>query len=198
MKQIVFLLTIVVPFVQVFAQTQEDIQKAMDNYSKPSSAHKRLAAEVGYWTADVKQWFDTSSKPIITPAQYNVQMILGGLYQEMNYTSTIMGKPFIGKSILGYNNARKEYEMTWIDNMSSGATRMTGFYDEGTNSYHFRGTQPDPVTGQPVEVRQDTEIKSANNYLVTMYMTMPDGKEMKVMEADFKRGKQKQIINKKK
>jgi hypothetical protein len=73
--------------------------------------------------------------------------------------------------------------------MGSGIIMMTGQYDAATKTMTYKGTQTDPVTGKDANVRQEQKFMDDDNYVMTMYGDGPDGKEMKFMEATFKRVK---------
>lgn len=168
------------------AQTPEEA-KAWQEYMTPGNAHKLLAKEAGTWEGEVSSWMDPSQPPMKNKAKYEIRMIMNGLFQEMSYTSSMMGMPFTGKSITGYNNAKKEYESIWCDAMGSGFVKMTGFYDESLKTFNYKGTQTDPVTGKDTEIRQEIKWNNDNSFTMTMYGAGPEGKEMKFMEGTFKR-----------
>lgn len=94
-----------------------------------------------------------------------------------------------GQSISGYDNAKKTYISTWIDNMGSGIIKMTGNYDASGKVLTLKGTQTDPMTGGDSDVREEIKWIDDNSYTMTMYGTGMDGKEMKFMEGTFKRKK---------
>jgi hypothetical protein len=166
------------------AQTASE-QKAWETYMTPSNGHKMLEKEVGHWEGNVQFWANDTAAPQSYKASYDVKMILNGLFQEMEYKSIFMGMPFLGKSITGYNNHKKEYEVLWVDGMGSGFIKMNGFWDEGTQTFNFKGTQTDPITGKDVDIRQETKIVSPTNFIVTMYGPGINSTEMKFMEGNF-------------
>jgi hypothetical protein len=47
-------------------------------------------------------------------------MILGGRYQQSMIKGNMMGMPFEGMGLLGYDNAQKLFYSTWVDNMGTG------------------------------------------------------------------------------
>jgi hypothetical protein len=193
-KYYLLIITLAVLTIQVKAQTPDQI-KAYENYSKPSAAHKRLASEVGIWKGIMLSWIDTSGIPVKAAALYEISMQLNGLYQDTKFTSTYMNKPYKGYSLTGFNNSKKEYESIWVDDISSGMLKMTGFYDEGLNTYNYKGIQTDPLTGLDTEIRQEMKFTSPNSFTLTMYTISPDGKDFKFMEGTFI--KQKTPIKKK-
>jgi hypothetical protein len=114
-------------------------------------------------------------------------MILGGRYQQSTHKGTFEGMPFEGMSIVGYDNAKKKFYSTWVDNMGTGIMYLEGTYDPATKTTTYTGKQVDPMTGQDMEIRETFTIVDDNTHMLTMYMTAPGGKEFKTMEIRFTR-----------
>ena len=102
----------------------------------------------------------------------------------------MMGMPFQGHSIMGYDNAKKMFVSTWVDNMGSGIIYLTGTYDEATKTLNLKGKQTNPMNGKDAGIRETMKIIDDNTYILEMYGDGPDGKEIKYMEGTFKRKKQ--------
>ncbi len=166
-----------------------DPMKAWQNFMTPGEHHKKLAKEAGTWEAEVSQWMDPSAPPTKSKATNVVTMTMNGLYQIGNFSSTMMGMPMQGMSTVGYDNAKKMYVMSWIDNLGSGIVRMSGTYDEATKTLNLKGTQTDPMTGGESAIREEIKYIDNDSYTMTMYGAGMDGKEMKFMEGTFKRKK---------
>jgi len=164
------------------------VQKAMEAYAKPGEMHKWLAKFTGTWDGRIVE-FSNPTKPDTTKAVEVVGMTLNGLYQTTSFTGRVQGMPFEGRSITGYDNAKKLFVNSWIDNMSSGIISMTGTYDEKTKTLNFSGTQTNPVTAKDMNIRQEMIVVDDDSYTLVMYGEGPDGKEAKFMEGFFKRRK---------
>lgn len=167
---------------------QAAMEKAWKDFATPGDMHKWMASHEGIWEAEVSSWA-SGPEPSKSKATETVKMVMNGLYQEGNLSGTMMGMPFTGKSILAYDNAKKQFALTWIDNMGSGLLMMTGQYDAATKTLNLKGTQTDPATGKDMNVRQEQKFIDDDSYVLTMYGDGPDGKEMKFMEGTFKRVK---------
>ena len=99
----------------------------------------------------------------------------------------MMGQPMEGMSTMGYDNGKKMFISTWIDNFGTGIIRMTGTFNEATKTLSLKGIQTDPMTGKDMDIREEMTIIDDNAYSLAMYGTGPDGKEMKYMEGTFKK-----------
>jgi hypothetical protein len=95
----------------------------------------------------------------------------------------------MGHSTMGYDNLRKVFVSTWIDNMGSGIIMMEGTYDAATKTLNMKGKQSDPTYNKQSDMRQEVIFTDDDSYTMNMYGTGPDGKEMKVMDVVLKRKK---------
>jgi hypothetical protein len=191
MKRIILLAAFVVAFsVNLQAQgtpSQEEMMKSWKAYMTPGEVHKMLSKSNGVWLEEVTMWMDPSAPPTKSKAKATNKMILGGRYQESKHIGTMDGMPFEGCSTLGYDNAKKVFQSTWIDNMGTGTMFMEGTWDEATKTIHFKGKCVEPMSGQDMMVREEFTIIDDNNQKLEMYMTMPGQPEMKSMEITLKR-----------
>ena len=154
----------------------------------PGPMHHWLASFTGTWEADVIGYMDPT-KPDTSKLTQTYSMILNGLYQEAKLTGSMMAMPFEGRSINGYDNAKKKFQTTWMDSFSSGFTYMTGDYDSSSKTLNLKGTQSNPSTGEDMGIREVMKFIDNDTYTLTMYGDAPGGKEIKFMEGTFKRKK---------
>ncbi|MEL1255556.1 DUF1579 domain-containing protein [Flavobacterium sp. DGU38] len=155
--------------------------KAWAAYATPGDAHKLMAEEVGTWNCDMTFWSQPNGKAEKAASTANIQMVLGGRYQETSYQGNIMGQPFEGKSTLAYNNASEEYTTTFIDNMGTGMVVAMGKYDEKTKSIELKGEMVNPVNGKKTPYREVYNIIDSNTRKIEMY-DVKNGSEYKSME----------------
>jgi hypothetical protein len=163
--------------------------KAWEEFMTPNAIHKMMASWDGNWEADVTHWMDPKAPPMKSKSTATNSMILGGRYQQTDFKGEMMGMPFEGRGILGYDNGRKIFTNTWIDNMGTGITTMEGSWDETTKSLSLKGKSTDPMTKQSVDMREVYTVVDDNTHKMEMYMPTPDGKEFKGMEIVFRRKK---------
>ena len=132
-----------------------DPMKAWQDFMTPGPMHKWMAGQVGTWEAEVSQWMDPTAPPTKSKATDVVTMAMNGLYQVGNFSTSMMGMPMMGQSTLGYDNAKKWFVLSWIDNLGSGIVYMTGTYDEKTKTLSLKGKQTDPMSGKDTDIRQE-------------------------------------------
>ncbi len=113
-------------------------------------------------------------------------MIMGGRYQKSVTTGTMMGMPFEGQGVIGYDNALKKFQSTWIDNFGTGTMIMEGIFFDKVKIIEFKGKVVDPVSGKELDARETMRLISKDEMQMEMFV-MQDGKESKTMEIVFTR-----------
>lgn len=166
---------------------QEAMMKAWQEVMTPGEEHKMLEGVVGEWEGDISMWMDPSQPPQNYKGTSTYKTILGGRYIEGIYTGSMMGMPFEGRDINGYDKAKKVYFTFWIDNMGTGTMYLEGTYDKNTNSLNYSGETVDPM-GNKMKVREVIKMIDKDHSTFEMYMDMGQG-EMKSMEIKYTRKK---------
>jgi hypothetical protein len=166
-----------------------DSATAMKNwqeYMTPSKVHQMMATWDGTWKTETTTWMEPGKPPMKSSGQAVNKMILNGLYQETIFTGDMMGMPFEGHGTMGYDNAKKVFVSTWVDNMGSGIMYMKGTWNAATKSITLKGKGYDPTSGKDCEMKEVFKVIDDNNQVMEMYGPNPmDGKPMKMMEIKF-------------
>jgi Protein of unknown function (DUF1579) len=165
------------------SQSQDDM-KSMMAYMTPGDLHKMMAKSVGDWTGAITMWSAPGAQPMSMTGESHNEMILGGRYLQGKSKGNMMGMPFEGISVTGYDNAKKVFVNSWIDNMGTGMIFLEGQWDSKSNSIEFKGMMVDPSSGKDLAVREVMKIIDDNTQTMEMY-TMAGGKEFKSMEIKY-------------
>ena len=163
-----------------------DAMKKWTEYMTPGEMHKMLSAMDGKWTEEVTLWMDPSQPPMKSTSTMESKMILGGRYQQSNISGSFGGMPFEAQSIMAYDNMKKVFISSWIDNMGTGVMQLQGPYDAATKTITLMGSESDPMTGKETKVRQTIKIIDNNTQVMEMF-SLTGGKEVKTMEIKVKR-----------
>jgi len=172
------------------AQENEDEmaaeQQAWMEYMTPGPMHEMLMKASGEWKSVSKFWMDPSGEPMVSEGAVKFEMILGGRYMKSTHTGTMMGMPFEGIFLQGYDNATNEFTAIWIDNMGTGTSVAKGKYDEASKSIMYEGSMVDPMSKLELKYKQSVKFLDDNHHLVEMFMDN-NGTEFKMMETDITR-----------
>jgi Protein of unknown function (DUF1579) len=165
------------------AQSQEDM-KAFMNYMTPGPIQQMMAKSVGTWTGAVTMWMQPGAPPTTSTLETNNEMILGGRYLQGLHKGSMMGMPFEGIGTTGYDNARKIFVSSWVDNMGTGLLYMEGNWDENAKTINLSGKSTDPLTGKDIPTREVWKFVDDTHQVLEMYFT-EKGQEFKGMEIAF-------------
>ncbi len=171
------------------AEKQMDPQAMMEVYKKlaaPGEPHKLFASLAGSWETKTKEWMEPGKPPTESTGSAEMKMLLDGrfLYQEFN--GNMMGQPFSGVGIDGYDNLRKRYVSTWIDTIGTGIFQMEGMASADGKTITLKGQHAELGGGQMTH-RAVWKIVDSNTQTFDMYGTHHGGKEMKMMEIVYTR-----------
>lgn len=165
---------------------EQAMMAAMEKAMTPGPQHADLAAMAGSWEFTGSFWGAPDQQPIASSGTAERSMILGGRVIVEKVTSEIMGMPFEGLGMTGYDNVTGRYWSTWTDNMSTGVMTSTGSCEN--SSCEFTSTASDPMTGQ-LSTGKLVSAHEADREVHAMYLKGPDGKEWKSMELIYTRRK---------
>ncbi|RYZ34354.1 MAG: DUF1579 domain-containing protein [Sphingobacteriales bacterium] len=156
----------------------------------PGEPHKELAKSDGKWTAEASMWMQEGAPPETSTGTMTNKMVLGGRFQMGEYKGVMMGGPFEGFSLVGYDNTKKKFVSNWIDNMGTGIMSMEGTWDNATKSMNLTGSMLDPATGKTCDMKEVFTMVDNDHQTMEMWGQDPKtGKSFKTMEIKFTRVK---------
>ena len=166
-----------------------EMQAMMETYQKagtPGVKHQKLAAMAGTYDLTVKAWHAPNTPPTTDTGTATRKMILGDRVMVEEVTSQMMGQPYSGQGLHGFDNTTGKYWSTWNDSMSTGVMVSEGSCD-ASGACAFTGRYNDPVSKKPQATRMTTRWTDASTEVFEMYGPGPDGKEAKMMEITYRK-----------
>lgn len=168
---------------------EKKMMEAWMKYMTPSEGHKLLDGMVGTWETKNTFWQAPGAPPMESSGVSENRWIMGGRVLEQKFEGNFMNMPFSGVGYTGYDNAKKQYWGTWIDNMSTGLMTSTGNTSDGGKTWKFKATSTDPMTGKDSPAEEVIKVVSNDHHVFEMWGPAPDGKMFKMMVIDYKRKK---------
>lgn len=92
------------------------MQGMMDLYAKlatPGQPHTLPASMAGTWKTTTKSWMDPNQPPEETTGTCKQTMLMEGRFLQQECTGAMIGQPFNGMDVRGYDNHTKKYVATW-------------------------------------------------------------------------------------
>ena len=162
------------------------MMEAFQKAGTPGSEHRQLATLAGTYDLTVKSWHAPDTPPTIDKGTATRRMILGDRVLVEEVSSQMMGQPFTGQGLHGFDNVTGKHWSTWNDSMSTGLMVSEGTCD-ASMACTYTGTYHDPVSKKPVTSRMTTRWSDKSTEVFEMYAPGPDGKEAKMMEITYKK-----------
>ncbi|PZR73197.1 MAG: hypothetical protein DLM73_11285 [Chthoniobacterales bacterium] len=176
-----------------------EMMKRMMQFAKPGENHRLLEGLEGSWTFAVKTWMnpaDPSAAPVQTAGSAVRNEAMAGRFYVGQFASvmklagpdgTMKDMDFRGMSVEGYDNVKKKFVTSWIDNMGSCILNSEGTYDAATKTFTYTG-EYEPMPGVKCNFRQLIKIVDNDHHVMDWYEDRGAG-EAKTMEISYTRRK---------
>src|SRR6266550_3876109 len=179
---------------------QQEMMKQMMELSKLNENHKLLSSLDGNWNYTIKFWMnpDPNAKPQESKGTATRKSVMGGRYVMMDVAGKLQmpgedGKmkdvQFKGMGLEGYDNVKKKFINSWIENMGTGIQFSEGTYDPATKTFTYT-SEMEPVPGMKSQVREVIKITD-NNHMTLEWYENQGGGEKKTMEIAYTRAGKK-------
>jgi hypothetical protein len=162
------------------------MMEAWQKAATPGPHHEFIASFAGEWVFTTKYWMDPTAPPQESKGSMTSKVIFDGRYVIDKVESEMMGQPFKGMGITGYDNVLGKYVSVWVDSTGTGIMTSEGTYDPETKTMTMIGTYSDPLTGGPKQARMVTHMET-DRHVMEFFEAGPDGAEIRTMEMVYTR-----------
>jgi hypothetical protein len=166
---------------------QAEMLKKAEAAATPGPAHKALEALVGSWKAEVKCWMEPGAAPQVSQATAKNSWILDGHFLQEEFHGEMMGKPFSGLSLMGYDNTKQTFNSVWVSDMQTSMFTSEGRGESGNKVITLEGKASCAATGRKdVPMKTVFRVISPDKHIFEMY----DGSKVqnaKTMEITYTR-----------
>jgi hypothetical protein len=178
----------------------QEMMKQMMEMSKLNENPKLLTDLDGNWIYTIKFWMnpDPNAPPQQSKGIATRKSVMGGRYVMMDVAGRMQmpgedGKmkdmQFKGMGVEGYDNVKKKFVASWIDNMGTGIQFSDGTYDPATKTFTYT-SEMEPVPGMKTPVREVIKVAD-NNHMTLEWYENHGGQEKKTMEINYTRAGKK-------
>ena len=165
---------------------KQEMMKKMEAAGTPGPAHKALEAFVGNWKAEVKCWHEGGA-PQVSQAKATSSWTLNGRFLEGEFHGEMMGKPFTGRSLLGYDNTKQKFNSVWVSDIQTSMFTSEGKGETGNKVITLEGKADCPGTGRKdVPMKQVFRVLSPDKYTFEMF-DGSTGENVRTMEITYTR-----------
>ncbi len=148
----------------------------------PGDAHKHLAQMAGKFKTVNRMWMAPGTEPMVSEGTCENTMLYGGRYQRSVYSGNMMGMAFEGESLTGFDNKTGKFASTWVDNMGTSISMMSGGYDQASHTITMTGKMYDPMSDTDLDIKMVVRYESKDKYVMEMYTG-----DFKMMDVTYTR-----------
>ena len=175
------------------------MMQQMMELGKPGENHKLLAEMAGNWNYTMKMMMDpTTGKPSESKGTATRKAMFDGRYFTFDVTGKfqmpgkdgkMMDMNFKGMAIEGYDNVKKKFVSSWIDNMSTMIMNSEGTYDAATKTFTYLA-DCEMIPGMKMKIREVVKVVDKDHHTFEWYEDKGTG-ETKTMEIAYTRSGKK-------
>jgi hypothetical protein len=121
---------------------------------QPGPEHEILKRDVGVWDATIEMSFPGA--PPMTMTGVETSTLMAGRWLVTEWESDMMGQPFEGHGVAGWDPAKKAYVGVWADSMNTDFSHSESTYDSETDTLTGWMEMPDPMGGKSKAKTEET------------------------------------------
>ena len=168
--------------------SHEEMMKVFEEMARPGPEHAMLGETAGRWNCQVKSWHDPKGDPEVSEGTDESEAIFGGRYIRSHFKGAMMGQPYEGLGVMGFDKGKKKFVGTWFDSMGTGILTYEGDYDAGKKELICRGSYTNPMTGTEDHCRLVTRFENPDRHVFEFWGPNPEGGvESRWMEITYNR-----------
>ena len=165
---------------------KQEMMKKVEAAGTPGPSHKALQALAGNWKAEVKCWMDPAGPAEATAGTARANLTFNGRFLEEEFHGQMMGKPFVGRTLLGFDNIKQTFNSVWVSDNQTSMFVSEGKADGSNKVITMEGKTNCPATGRrDIPMKTVLRIVSPEQHVFEMYDSSKGN--AKTMEISYTR-----------
>ena len=164
-----------------------EMMKKVEAAGKPGLGHQALNALEGNWKAEVKCWMEPGGSPEVSQGTAQASWKFNGRFLEEEFHGQMMGKPFTGRTLLGFDNTKQTFNSVWVSDTQTSMFTSEGKGDSGNKVITLEGKASCPATGRKdIPMKTVLRVISPDKHVLEMF-DGSKGENAKTMEITYTR-----------
>lgn len=165
-----------------YAQTADSL-----GHTRIAPEHGLLERLSGRWNTTVRLWPSASDTHAVESiGKSESHMTLEGRFLIGQDSAHLQDKRYGDMAVMGFDNLKHRYVMTWADSRSTGLLNLSGTANDSGNVLTLQGDKDLPKGGKS-KVKFVLRSFNGNFRALEIWETRSAGKERKVMEIVYTR-----------
>lgn len=173
-------------------QDEVDMAKGMEEWQKamtPGPQHEALARHIGTWDVTMKMFQAPGAPPMESKGTAVVSWRIENYWLQEEFSGEMMGMPYKGFGLHGYDNYKKQYVSSWVSNMSTSILNQQGSLSQDKKTLTMFGTMDEPITGEKGKIVRSQVTTIDDDHFVFRVDEVQYGDPFTVVEIDYVRRK---------
>jgi hypothetical protein len=163
------------------------MMKRAEAAGKPGPGHKALEHYLGSWKAEVKCWGEPGAPANVSQATANITWAMSGRFLEEEFQGEMMGKPFRGRTLMGYDNVKQTFQSVWVSDVQTSMFVTEGKGENSNRIITLRGTASCPMRERgDIPMKLVLRVLNPDKHTFEMF-DESEGKSRKTMEITYVR-----------
>jgi hypothetical protein len=150
----------------------------------PGPHHEALAAKAGSYKTTSKMWMEPGQEPMETVGTSEVKAVLDGRFVEEVTKAQMMGTPWEGRGVFGYDNTTGKHVGTWYDSFGTMMMSFVGTCKDHCKQISLTSTYIDPMTKSKKTMKSVSNDMAGGKSMTTLFDVV-DGKDVKMAEITY-------------
>ena len=163
----------------------------MQEYMKlmqPGEAHKHLQYYIGTWDTATNIWMGGPGTPPMASTGTSIfKSVLDGRWVKEEHSGSMMGMPYKGMGMMGYDNYKNLYVGTWFSNMGTEMLQMAGARHPKTGVVTMYGAMDEPKLGVHARTVKYVTTPTDDDHFTFTIIDLHAGDDYKVIEITYTR-----------
>jgi hypothetical protein len=155
---------------------------------QPGPVHRAMARYAGEFTTLTKFWMKPGDRPVETKGTAKLRSILGGRFLLEENSGAMLGQPFQGLRLTGYNSATEKFESTWVYTGGTATMSLVGTSKDGGKTVSYTATY-EAQKGVKTTLYVVTRQIDDDHFTIELFAKTPDGKKGPAFETSYTRKK---------
>jgi hypothetical protein len=167
----------------------QDMIKKWTEAATPGEPHRLLEQLVGKWEIASRVWYEGPGKPPVEfKAAAEVKWVMDGRFLQEDATAEVMGMPHKSMAFTGYDNLKKKYVISYIENTATSIVTADGTFDGSGKVMTLFGKFDEPMTGERDKViKLVTRLVGPDKHIFEIYDMVGTPDEFKALEMTYVR-----------
>ncbi|MBI1751414.1 MAG: DUF1579 domain-containing protein [Acidobacteria bacterium] len=162
---------------------------AQDNpFPKPTPHHLAMKDQAGTWRVVAKMYMEPGKPPMVSKGIETNALVAGGLWLKTEMKSEMMGMPFEGYGLSGYDTQANAHVGSWVDSSGTWMALVKGTCSKDCKEQTLLFDGYDEA-GKPSSHKEVHTQVDRDHRAMVMYAKGKDGAYVRLMELEYTRAK---------